>query len=84
MFLKQKQRLYFDENFPIEAIEHFRSAYWKKRVWITGALISNVASGSRIRFITRIAKGIDIHWSLSTPILTTTGDIHSRTATCPA
>jgi hypothetical protein len=25
MFIKHKPRLYFDENFPVEAIEHFRS-----------------------------------------------------------
>jgi predicted nuclease of predicted toxin-antitoxin system len=37
MFLKQKPRLYFDENFPPEIIEHFRSPFWKKRLWITSA-----------------------------------------------
>jgi predicted nuclease of predicted toxin-antitoxin system len=37
MFIKHKPRLYFDENFPVEAIEHFRSPYWKKRLWITSA-----------------------------------------------
>jgi hypothetical protein len=30
MFVKHKLRLYFYENFPAEAIEHFRSSYWKK------------------------------------------------------
>jgi predicted nuclease of predicted toxin-antitoxin system len=37
MFIKHKPRLYFDENFPVEAIDHFRSPYWKKRLWITSA-----------------------------------------------
>lgn len=37
MFLKQKPKLYFDKNFPIDVIEHFRSPYWKKRLWITSA-----------------------------------------------
>jgi hypothetical protein len=37
MFVKHKPRLYFDENFPGEAIEHFRSTHWKRRVWITSA-----------------------------------------------
>ncbi len=37
MFVKHKPRLYFDENFPAEAIEHFRSPHWKSRVWTTSA-----------------------------------------------
>jgi hypothetical protein len=37
MFVKHKPRLYFDENFPVEAIEHFRTPHWKKRLWITSA-----------------------------------------------
>jgi predicted nuclease of predicted toxin-antitoxin system len=37
MFVKHKPRLYFDENFPAEAIEHFRSSHWKRRLWITSA-----------------------------------------------
>jgi predicted nuclease of predicted toxin-antitoxin system len=37
MYHKQKPRLYFDENFPPDVIEHFRSPYWKKRVWTTSA-----------------------------------------------
>jgi predicted nuclease of predicted toxin-antitoxin system len=37
MFTKHKIRLYFDENFPVEAVEHFRSSYWKKRLWTSSA-----------------------------------------------
>src|SRR5271169_5748017 len=37
VFVKQKPRLYFDENFPAEVTLHFRSPYWKRRVWVTGA-----------------------------------------------
>jgi predicted nuclease of predicted toxin-antitoxin system len=32
-FLKQKPRLYFDENLPEEVIRHFcGSSYWKKKI----------------------------------------------------
>jgi predicted nuclease of predicted toxin-antitoxin system len=37
IYLKQKPRLYFDANFPPEVIEHFRSPFWKKRLWLTSA-----------------------------------------------
>jgi hypothetical protein len=74
MFTKHKIRLYFDENFPVEAVEHFRSSYWKKRLW-RPAPTSRVTAGSPTGFITHIASGVGTRWSRSTTILTTTGSI---------
>ena len=37
-FFRQKPLLYFDENFPARAIEHFRSRYWNKRIRVSGAI----------------------------------------------
>jgi predicted nuclease of predicted toxin-antitoxin system len=36
-YRKHKPRLYFDENFPAEVPEHFRSSYWRKKVYVTSA-----------------------------------------------
>jgi hypothetical protein len=59
MFLKQKLRLYFDGNFPPDVIEHFRSPFWKKRVWVTSAGEQG-RRGQSDCSITCIANGIDI------------------------
>ena len=38
-FFKQKPILYFDENFPVSAMEHFRTnSYWKKKVKVQSAV----------------------------------------------
>lgn len=37
-FLKQKLRLYFDENFPTEVVRHFySSSFWRKKLTIVSA-----------------------------------------------
>ena len=36
-YRKQKPRLYFDENFPAEALEHFRTPYWRRKLYVTSA-----------------------------------------------
>jgi hypothetical protein len=37
-FLKQKLRLYFDENFPVEVIRYFASSsFWRKKLKIVSA-----------------------------------------------
>jgi predicted nuclease of predicted toxin-antitoxin system len=38
LFLKQKPILYFDENFPLSVLAHFRKrARWKKKIKILSA-----------------------------------------------
>jgi predicted nuclease of predicted toxin-antitoxin system len=36
-YRKQKPRLYFDENFPAEALDHFRTPYWRRKLYVTSA-----------------------------------------------
>lgn len=37
-YFKQKPKLYFDENFPIEVTRHFCFPYWKKKIKVTSAI----------------------------------------------
>src|ERR1039457_4170988 len=51
-FLKQKPVLYFDENFPVPVLDHFRKgSRWKKKVKVLSAIdLSNEGKSDEFHF----------------------------------